>query len=509
MADDSWNPQPSGVLTEDYRQSLALLKSAARTEASEDVILREITVLGHRAALLYVDGLADSESMQRFFLEPLFHAAPVPASHSLESHLIQHVLPLASVSSTAQLSTVLTRVFSGDAAVIIDTMPGALVADLKGFVRRGLAEPINESVVAGPHEGFTESLRDNTVLIRRLLRTPALISEAVTIGDKVPARLCLLYLDGIARRENVEEIHRRIEGCAIDYVSSIGMLEQLLEDDPFALLPQIVNTERPDRAVSFLQEGQIVIVMENAPSVLALPVSFLHLLHAPDDTAMRWQYGAFLRLLRLAGILISLLLPALFISLTVYHPEGLTLSLLTSVVESQARVPLSLFPSMLIMLLVFSLINEAGTRVPGALGASLSIVGGLILGQAVVEADLFSPLILIVVALSGLGSYAAPTFPLTLAIRIAQLLLVIAAGIGGYLGLTLMLFCLLLRAFHTTSLSAPFFSPVSPKRPANPDGALRFPIWRQRLRGALANPFHIHRITGRMRAWDQPFKEKP
>ena len=509
MAETAWEPVTPGVIGPDYRQSLELLRHAAHTEESEDVTLRRFTALGHPAALLYVDGLTDSESVQRFFLEPLLRAAPPPSEEPLDTYLINIVLPLASVSPSAQVSAVMSRVFSGDAALIVDTMDGALVADMKGFVKRGVSEPVNESVVAGPHEGFTESLRDNTVLIRRLMRTPALVCEAAAVGKKVPARVCLMYLDGIAQRENVEEVRRRLDGCNIDYVSSIGMLEQLIEDDPFALLPQTACTERPDRAVSFLSEGQIVILMENAPAALALPVGFLHLFHAPDDTAMRWQYGTFLRLLRLAGMVISLLLPGLFIALTVYHTEGLSLSLMTSVVESQAKVPLSLFPSMLIMLLIFSLINEAGTRVPGALGASLSIVGGLILGQAVVEAELFSPLILIVVALSGLGSYAAPSFSLTLALRIGQLILLLAAGVGGYPGMALALFCLLLRAFGVTSMKAPYFSPVAPKRPANPDRAVRLPVWRQRLRGAIANPFHMNRVQGAMRAWDEPDKEKP
>lgn len=507
MEGNGWEPQKTGVIAEDYRQNLRLLREAAHTEESEDVVLREFQAMGHPAALLYVDGLSDGEVLQRFLLEPLLRAVPPTDETPLDTYLLKTVLPLASVTPTAQLTTLLNRVFSGDAALIVDTMPGALVVDAKGFVRRGVGEPVNESVVAGPHEGFTESLRDNTVLLRRMLRTPAMISEQMTVGQKVPVRLCLMYLDGIALRENVEELRRRIEGCNIDYVSSMGVLEQLIEDRPFALLPQAAETERPDRAVSFLNEGQIVILMENAPQALVMPVGFLHLFHAPDDTAMRWQYGAFLRLLRLVGMTISLLLPALFIALTVYHPEGMSLSLLTSVVESQAKVPLSLFPSLLIMLLIFSLISEAGTRVPGAMGASLSIVGGLILGQAVVEAELFSPLVLIVVALSGLGSYAAPSFPLTLSLRIGQLFLALGAGLGGYFGMTLALFLLLCRCFGADSLNQPYFSPQAPKRPANPDVALRLPIWRQRLRGAIANPFHIHRVFGPMRAWDAP-KEK-
>ena len=508
MSAGSRQPQPAGVIADQYQHSIALIRQEAHTEQSEDVILREFRLFGHPAALLYVDGLADGDALQRFFLEPLLRASPPANDTPLDSYLSETVLPLASLSSTCQISILLSRVFSGDTAMIVDTMPGALIADTKGFVKRGPAEPINESVVVGPHEGFTESLRDNTVLIRRLMRTPALISEAMTVGNQIPSRLCLLYLDGIARKENVDALRGRIQGCNVDYVSSIGMLEQLIEDDPISLFPQAVSTERPDRAVSFLTEGQIVIAMENAPMVLAMPAGFLHLFHAPDDTSLRWQYGTFLRGLRLIGMTLSLLLPAVFIALTVFHPEGMSLSLLTSVIESQAKVPLSLFSSTLIMLVIFSLINEAGIRVPGAMGASLSIAGGLILGQAVVEADLFSPLVLIVVALSGLGSYASPSFSLALALRIAQLLLLISAGIGGYLGLALGLFFILLRCFSATSVGQPYFSPVSPKRPANPDKALRMPIWRQRLRGAIANPISMYRVRGPMRAWDRAKEKK-
>ena len=180
----------------------------------------------------------------------------------------------------------------------------ALVADVKGFAHRAPGEPINETVGMGPHEGFNESLRDNIVLIRRVMQSPALISESMTVGRLIPTRLCLLYLDGVARRENLDALRNRIAGCNVDYVSSLGMLEQLIEDQPLSLLAQTVQTERPDRAVSFLNEGQILVAMDNAPAVLAMPAAFLHLFHALDDTALRWPYGTFLRVLRLLGCLL-------------------------------------------------------------------------------------------------------------------------------------------------------------------------------------------------------------
>lgn len=498
--------EPRGVLTGNFAQNMALLSAACHARENEDVVVHPFTMMGREAAVFYVDGMAEDAKVQKFLLMPCLEAKEPPEETALADYLCRQVVPMGSLTPTTQAERAAQRIFSGDVALICDGMPCALMADVKGFVKRGVGEPINESVIIGPHEGFNESLRDNVVLLRRMLRTPSLISEQLSVGTKIPTRLSLVYLTGVAREETLQELRRRIAGCNVDYVSSIGMLEQLIEDKPFSLFPQVVTTERPDRAVSFLNEGQVVIVMENAPSVLIMPISVVHLFHAPDDTGMRWQYGTFLRLLRMAGILISLLLPAVFVSLTVFHPEGMPLSLITSVIESQSRVPLSLFTSMLLMLLVFSLINEAGARVPGAMGGSFSIVSGLILGQAAVDADLLSPLLIIVVAISGLGSYAVPSFPLTLSLRIAQFFLVLASGIAGYLGMVLGLFFILMRLAGLTSLHYPYLAPVAPRRVSNPDTLLRLPIWRQRLRGYIANPAQMERAQGRMRAWDRPKK---
>lgn len=176
----------------------------------------------------------------------------------------------------------------------------------------------------------------------------------------------------------------------MDYVLASGILEQLIEDDPFAPLPQVVGSERPDRAVSFLLEGQVVLLLDGSPRSLAMPMGFWHLFHAPDDSYMRWQYGSFMRIIRLFGALVALLLPAMFVSIVVFHPMSLPMTLLTSIMQSRTTLPLSLFGETIFMLAVFQLINEAGTRVPGLMGSSLGLVSTLILGTAAVQAELVS-----------------------------------------------------------------------------------------------------------------------
>ena len=500
---EHWQAASGDPLTGTYQEKCTLLEKGCHKDRSSDIKVRAFSAWGRDASLFYLDGMADAGQVTRYILFPC-QTAPAPEEHvDPYDHLIRHVLPVGVAERTFRTDSALQSLFSGDAVLIMDGTDGVIILDVKGYASRGISTPQDETVIVGPHEGFTETLRNNLTLMRRLMRTPALISEPMTVGNKIPKQLFLLYLKDVAPDDTIAELRRRIEGCNVDYVLSMGALEQLLEDAPYALLPQAVHTERPDRAVSFLLEGQAVILLENAPYAMAMPAGLPHLLHAPDDSAMRWQYGSFLRFLRLCGLSLSLLLPGLYVALCAFHPEGLPVTLMTSILETQSKVPLPLFPSMLIMLFIFCLINEAGTRVPGALGSGLSIVGGLILGQAAISANLFSPLVIIVVALSGLGSYAAPSYSLTISIRIAQFFLLILSGKFGLMGLIGALFVLLMRTASLKSLGHPAHAPWMPVRPANPDGVLRLPIWRQRLRGALSNPLHMLRTRGRMRAWDE------
>lgn len=506
MEVSSFESPISGALTGSFDENVKAVSENMHVSVNDDVITREFKVGGKNAFLLYVDGMADESKIQRFILAPAINLKP--PQDELLGDALMNALPAGSISETTQIKTLVSRVLSGDAALLADGIQGALIVDVKGFEHRSVTNPINETVVLGPQEGFNESLRDNVVLMRRIMRTPALISEQTTIGTHIPTKVCILYLDGVAEKRIVDRVKIRLQKCNVDYVSSAGMLEQLLEDRPYSLLPQMVMTERPDRGASFLLEGQVLVFLENAPLALAMPVNLLHLYHAPDDTGMRWQYGTFLRVLRLTGILTALFLPAIFVALVMHQVEGLSLPLVTSVVESQSSVPLLLFASMVLMLVVFSLINEAGTRVPGAMGSSLSIVGGLILGTAAVQADIVSPLIIIIVAVAGIGSYAVPDYPLTIALRIMQLILTLAAGFLGYLGIVLATFFFLSRLMTLTSLGAPYFAPISPDRPSNPDKILRLPIWRQRLRSFLAAPENVLRTRGAMRAWEEDEKNE-
>lgn len=484
---------------------------SARTEALEkllhlsinpDIKKRTLRVYGADGVVYILDGMVSTDFLQRDVLGRFLPHAEERAQGTLEQALMA-LLPIEDVVKATDAEEAAQQIMTGKAVLLAEGMGCALCIDIRMFVRRGVSTPLTESVVIGPHQGFNESIRDNLTLLRRMLPTPDLIGEMTEVGDKIPTSLCILYLDGVVEEECLKSVKNRLNSLNTDHVLSIGALEQLLEDTPYSLLPQCCLTERPDRAASFLLEGQIVLVLDGSPQVLAVPISFLHLLHAPDDTSMRWQTGSFLRVIRYIGILCTLFLPGLFVAIVTFHPEALPVTLLTAILESQAEVPLSIQAEMFLMLVMFNLIGEASTRVPGAVGSTLGTVSGLILGQAAVDARLIHPLLIIVVAVSSLGGYAVPDYALSLAIRIGQFIFLAAGCVFGLYGMVLVTAAAVIRLCSLRSFGSPYAAPIAPLREHNPDLWLRWPIWHQRLRTWLANPRNRTRVHGPMR------KEKP
>lgn len=495
------------IFSRNLEKNLKALQERLHLDVNDDVVLRRFDALGQDCALLYVEGLSDGEQMAQHILRPMMNSPLALAGRSTAEQVMQNVLTVPEVESGTEVSQALDDLLRGLCLVLIDGCDQALRIDLRAYARRPVSNPRNETVVVGPHDAFNETLRDNLTLLHRRLPSPNFVCQLRKVGTETPGQAALCYLDGVCPRETVEELQRRLDGVELDYVLTSGTLEQLIEDDPYAPLPQVVGTERPDRAVSFLMEGQAVLLLDGSPRALALPVSLWHLFHAPDDSYMRWQYGTFMRLLRLLGALVTLLLPAVFVSLVVYHPITIPMTLLTSIMQSRTNVPINLFEETLLMVAVFALINESAIRIPGMMGSSLGLVSTLILGTAAVDAGLVSPLLIIVVALSGLGSYAMPNYPLSFAFRMGQVVLLLAAGITGISGLCYAVVMLLCWVAAMESLGQPFLAPGSPRRTHNPDLLLRAPTFRQRLRTYLSNPEEMKRAYGRMRRFDGRNKE--
>jgi len=286
----------------------------------------------------------------------------------------------------------------------------------------------------------------------------------------------------------VDALRARVKGVRAPAVNGLGALQQLIEDHPLALLPQFLQTERPDRAAACLLEGQALILQDNSPYALAAPVSVFHQLHASDDAFARWQYGSFLRLIRFMGMLVSVFLPGLYLALTDYHMHLIPMSLLTSIAEARASVPFPILAEILIMEFSFYLINEAGTRMPQQIGSALGIVGALILGQAAVSASIISPILIIIIALTGLGNYAVPDYGFGIGLILYRLAVIAAAALFGLYGICIAAFVIMAGLCGMRSLGAPYFAPLAPPRPHNPDLLLRLPTWLQRRAAWVRHP---------------------
>ncbi len=492
----------SGGISRAIDRSREAIDTALRRDVNPDMHVRHFRTFSRDASLYYVEGLVSVDFLQHYVLTPLTLLRDAEPEEPLRQALHSAVYNC-DVQTARTIGEAVTQVMNGRAVVFVDGMDCALGFDVRMFVRRGISPPLTEQVILGPHQGFNESIRDSITLLRRILPTPELIGEMRTIGDRYPTSLCILYLEEAVDPESLHRVRERLEGVHTDHVLSIGALQQLLEDRPYSLVPQCILTERPDRAASMLLEGQVVLLLDGSPQALVLPASLLHLLHTAEDTSARWQYGSFMRILRVLGLLAALLLPGLFAAFVTFHPEALPVTLMTAVLESQAAVPFSIPAETLIMLVMFNLIGEAATRVPHLVGSTLGTISGLILGQAAVEAKLVHPLLLIVVAVSSLGSYAVPDYALGLAVRIGQLIFLGAGCVFGVYGVVLCLGAGAVRLCSLTSLGSPFVAPVSPRRPRNPDGLLRGPLWLQRKRTWLGSARHQQRVDGPMRHWDR------
>lgn len=469
-----------GLLSDDLDKNISRFRELLSADINSDAHLRDFMAGDTRICLIYLEGMASDQKISDFILRACAADLPEGASRFTPESLMNRVMEIAQCDVEDRVGVLLDSVVTGMTAVLVEGSTSALLLETRGYPARGVDKTTNESVVLGPQEGFVESLRTNMTLLRRYLPSPNLVTEAMSAGTVVPCRLSLAYLKGVADPALVARVKRRVKNIDAPAIQGVGELQQLIEDKPTALLPQALQTERPDRVAACLMDGQVALMSDNSPCALVLPVSLFHLLHAPDDSFSRWQYGTFLRLIRIFGMLLSVFLPGLYIALTDYHMHLLPMSLLVSISEARVNVPFPILAEILIMEFAFYLINEAGTRMPRQIGSALGIVGALILGQAAVAASIISPILIIIVAITGLGSYATPDYSFSLGLVIYRLFVILCGSLLGLYGVCVAGFCIAVSVCGMRSMGVPYTRPIAPPRPHNPDLLLRLPTWMQR-----------------------------
>jgi len=476
---------------------------------NKDIVIRDIKIgKSTDAFIVYVEGMSDRTTINDYILRPLMTVNHFKKSEDESSidYITENILSVNDINKAKTYDQIIIDVLNGHTALFVEDCNICILIESRGYEKRSVDQPVTETVISGPHEAFTENLRTNLTLVRRIIKNKDLLTEMLPIGKTNNSECGIMYIDGIANNKVVDEVKRRIQSIDIDFIMGSGMLNQLIEDHPFAMFPQILTTERPDRTASFLMEGKVIIICNGTPYASVVPVTFFHMFHSSEDSFMRWQFGTFIRFIRLMAFGLALFLPAFYIALTLYHPEMVPTELLLAIEASRETVPFPVIVEILLMEISFELIREAGVRVPDVIGQTLGIIGALILGQSAVAANLVSPILVIIVSITGLGSFSMPNYYLGVAIRILKFLFIFLASIAGFYGLSVGIFIVGGFACSMKSFGVPYFAPIAPKTKINPDVVIRQPLWRQTMRSDPTNTPNRTRADKIVRGW--AYKDK-
>ncbi len=466
---------------------------------SQDIIFRSIrlTDTGQTNVLIvYVQGMVDDERMNKFIIEPL-HRERYPADRELEPNeltdkLKSHILSIGIVSDIKDWKQFFQKLLLGYSIIMIEGTAKAIAANVVGGERRGIEEPKTEMAIRGPREGFTESVRVNSAMIRRKIRSPKLWMEQWTIGEISQTPVCIMYVHGLADENVLKDLRERLDAVKIDGILESGYIEELITDQKWSPFPTIMNVERPDAVAGNLLEGRIAILVDGTPFVLIVPSILNMFFQAAEDYYQRFDIATFLRMIRFVSFLIALLMPSVYVAIVSYHQEMIPTQLLLKLAAQREGVPFPAYLEAFIMEFVFEILREAVVRMPSAAGNTISIVGGLVIGQSVVEAGIVSPAVVIVVSFTAIASFVSPAYSLGIAARLLRFILLLAASTLGFYGIALVVLLLLLHLTNIRSFGMPYTKPFAPLKIKDlKDTLVRAPLWLMRERPqklAVQNP---------------------
>ncbi len=438
-----------------------------------DLVVEHIDEPNGRVRLYYLGTMAD---------EKLVYGELIPKlrRHDLCTIKIEQLESGIGSSASRRLSRqqdVIDELLKGGIYIHVRGEPYGILIPSDGTSGRAITSPEIEANVLGPQLAFVESLEVNTSIIRKYLRTPRLMHERKTVGDTMPTEVAIMYLDGIADEENVNTLRQRINDLAVDGVLDSNMLAQYLADNEISVFPQLQSTQRPDRVVSSLRQGHIAVIVQGSPFVLLGPTTLIQFFQSPDDFYFRWGLATFVRMMRMLAMVLSLLLAPAYVASLTFHYELIPADLLLSLAQSRSRVPFPPLFEALLMEGIIELLREAGARLPTKVGQTIGIVGGIVIGQATVQAGFTSNILIIIVALGALSSFIAPSYVLGYAIRVIRFPMILLAGTLGGIGIAVAFSFLLSHLFKQTSLGRPYLHPVYPLRISDlKDSFIRMPL---------------------------------
>mgnify|MGYP001632523519 CR=1 FL=1 len=481
--------EESRKVSANLRENEKYLRS--RLENCSDILIRPMR-LGDKhkvdCLMVYIEVAVSNMMLDDSALGKMINHFWEISPEDIQEFVRHNSLGIADVKKLENLDESIDAMLAGNAVFFIDGYDKAMKISSKGYPSTGVMEAESEKVLRGSREGFSDSVKSNSALVRKRLRDTRLKVEEYKIGVRSHTLTQVLYMDDLVHEGLLEEVKERLEEFQIDGILDSGMLEQLTEDVWYSPFPQYQTTERPDRAVQEILKGKVVILCDNSPEALILPGNFSSFMESSEDWYHRFEMASFLRILRYLAVIMATVLPGLYLAVIRFHTQILPSALILSFAEAREGVPFSSVVELIFLELAFELIREAGVRVPGSLGNAIGIVGGLVIGQAAVEANLVSPIVVMIVALTALGSMTVPNEEFAAAFRLVKYGFLILGGYLGIYGIVLGVYLVIGHLAGLISFGIPYLVPFIKKeqKGSRGEGVLRVPLRKRVLRPLYA-----------------------
>ncbi|MCS0824839.1 spore germination protein [Cytobacillus firmus] len=441
----------------------------SKLKHTEDFKERKLSVSGQGYVIFYIESLVEEEKLEKTVIEPLTKSE----TGDLENELFKQ-----EIKRSSWLDEGVIGLLKGNCLLMKENGKEGLLLNISASHIRDISEPFSERIVNGSHEGFVEALDRNIYLLRKRIETSEFTVKKYALGSKTNTQIAIIYLQDFTSEELVQKIDKRIKSITMDTIQAPGFIQDCIEDSTYSPFPQLLNTERPDRAAANLMEGRVALLMEGSPSVFILPVTITAFFQSPEDYNNRWYLGSFFRILRLICFILTLVLPAFYIAVVSFHLEIIPIELVYSLQSSLSYVPFPPIIEASIMQISLEFLKEASIRLPQPIAQTIGIVGALIIGTAMVEAGLVSNAMIIVVALTAVSSFVLPNIEMSNTTRILGFPLMILAAAFGFFGIVIGLLILFIHLAQLRSFGVPYFAPFAPLRPKElKDTFIRVPIW--------------------------------
>ncbi|KPV43732.1 spore gernimation protein GerA [Alicyclobacillus ferrooxydans] len=485
-------------VTQHNQLTLNVLRSMF--DKNDDLTTRTIDILGHyEVTVLYLSNFVNNERVNQDILKPLMetnNSNLFVKRGQVVQFLLKQVLNFGEAYAESMLTKLAEALFRGNTVILVESLNEAIVVSTRSVDHRTPSQPETEQAIRGARDGFIESIGVNMSLIRYRLQTPDLRMESMEIGRLTKTKIAVCYIEGIADPDVVKRVRERLNKIDIDSVLDAGTLEQYIEDNHWSPFPQLQNTERPDKSCAAMLEGRVVILTDGTPFALIAPTTFVQFYQVIDDYSERWVMGTLVRAVRLVSLIFSLVLPSLYVAVISFNPELIPTKFAVAVASGRAGVPFPAVIEVLVMEVSMEVLREATLRLPQQVGGALSIVGVLVVGQAAVSAGFVSPITVVVVALTTIGSFATPAYNAAIALRILRFLLILLAGTFGLYGIVVGLILILNHMLALRSFGVPFWSPYAPfKAEGMKDAPIRAPLWTMYLRPKEMSPENDRRVS--------------